>query len=108
MAWQMNFTSPSQINISTSYWVASMINVCKLTQSGDITFLGFASKDAREANATPIGVKTYTVSPADFQAYFCPTVLQPQGMDPFKSAYSYSLSQLDTNGMSFFTSAVMV
>ena len=95
MAWQMSFTCDNGMTAPAAYWIPVQVNLNKVQQTGQITFLGYSSMGARNALMAPIAGKQYTVMSADYAKFFQASDIQPAGVDHLKQAYAYALTQLE-------------
>src|ERR1700743_2597307 len=94
MAWQMNYTDQYGDNYAQSYWRVVQCNLQKEEQTGQVIFNGY--ENGAKAGQRIIGQKAYYVTPALYQQYFLPTLVQPQGVDHIKQCYAMSGAVLDT------------
>ncbi len=74
MAKQMNYTDAAGNNYTASYWRVVLYSFSPADLTGRIVFYGYASKDARDQNKAPVGVKEYAVTQAQYAQYFAPTI----------------------------------
>ena len=87
MAKQMSAKASIGVTCPSSYWVPVQINLNKINRTGQVVFYGYASLEAKRANASPIGQKVYEVSTSQYDQFFAPTALGPEGANPAKAAY---------------------
>ena len=70
-----------------SYWCVVQVNLNKIARDGQVTILGFVGRDARLAGKQPIGARTYSINPAQYDSFFSPEVIKAPDNDQFKAAY---------------------
>lgn len=82
-----------------AYWIPVQVNINKLARMGQITFLAFASKAARDTKCAPLASRNYTVDNAAYETYFSASALAAAGVDSYAQAYALAMSTLDTEVM---------
>ena len=85
MALQMTYTDVYEDTYPESYWRLMDCNINKPAKTGNVTFYGYA--DAAQKGKRVIGSKSYVVDASLFDQFFGPTVLDPEGANPYESAY---------------------
>jgi hypothetical protein len=116
MAFEMEYEDKSGVTHPASYWRVGQTNLSQATKNGSIAFLGYASAAARLAGKQPIDAKTYHIAPQEYDAFFAPDDLSPEGKNPVSQAYLYALSvkegvapaEGDDDRVSFFDGAESV
>lgn len=93
MAFQMNYTDQYKDNYPSSYWRVTQTNFNKGEKTANIVLFAYADK--AHAGLRMLGAKSYNVSGADFDTYFAPGVIEPQGIDHIKQAYLLATNTLD-------------
>lgn len=95
MAWQTNYTDSFNENYPISYWRVVQCNLDKEQQTGHIVLYGYETQ--AKAGGRIIGQHVYEVTPALYNAYFLPTLIQPAGIDHIKQCYALSAAVLDVD-----------
>lgn len=109
MAFQMEFTDEFGENYPASYWRVVQCNICRAEERGTVIFHGYAS--AASVGKRVIGQKAYFVDNAFYQQYFEVEVLDPEGSNPYRSAYLMAQQVKDVDvvdgvAISFFEDAI--
>ena len=92
MAFQMEFNDIHGVTHPASYWRVAQTNFSQADKRGQIIFHGYASAAARLAGKQAIECKFYDINQADYEAYFAPDDLNPEGKNPVEAAYTYALT----------------
>lgn len=96
MAFQMHFTdSKTGAQYAQSYWIPVTINLNKQTRQGTIHFYGFVDAAARQEGKQKIASKIYGVQPAAYDEYFGPDAQNPEGRNPYSTAYELASAVLE-------------
>ena len=108
MAKVMSFTDQYGETSPQSYWRIVLVNRVKEDRTANLVFYGFTNESQKGKRI--IGQKSYTVSGEDFDTWFSPSVLSPEGINPESKAYEYAVATKDVdsgggNMVSFFEGA---
>lgn len=106
MAKKMQFVDSSGTSHQNSYWIPTRITIDRIQQTANIDFHGYSSKQMRDQAKSPIGSKFYLIEGEDFETYFGIAEQDKVGINPIKQAYKIADKILETDGLSFFSSAV--
>lgn len=110
MAFQMNYTDEYGDSYEESYWRVVQPTLNKEAREGAVVFYGY--QDADHKGKRIIGQKIYAIAHDDFDEYFSPDDLNPEGKNPWEASYRFATATLDTGPqeapVSFFDGATAV
>jgi hypothetical protein len=94
------------LDFPDGYWAVAQMNLNKLDKTGQVVFLCWVNKAARDAGVGPIAQKGYTITAEQFDAFF--------GVDLFAGAFDMAKGVKDVGvpgsdpveKVSFFTEAL--
>ena len=74
---------------ASHYWRIGNTDLNYAQKTASVTLLGYVSQDARELNMVPLDRRVITASGADFDLWFAPEAVDPNGTNQVKNAYLY-------------------
>lgn len=106
---QMTFTDSTGNENAESFWILTYYEVLPEYKSMIATITGYRSQSDYEDGSQQIGAKSYRITESTtFDAYFAESVLSAEGVTLALQIYQYASDTEDTDGESFFSSAVDV
>ncbi len=97
MALEKRIEEASGLIVEQSYWNVGQCNIAIYNKTGQITFLGYLNKAAKEAGKQPLAQKNYVINPEIYDEYFSPDELNPEGRNPIKASYDMAKAIKDVN-----------
>jgi hypothetical protein len=74
----------------SQYWKIRTLNLNHTAKTGTVILDGYVSEQARLDNKIPLDERTISVF--DFDVWFAPAVIDAEGMNQVKSAYTFTKS----------------
>ena len=74
---------------ASHYWRVGSTDLNYAQKTASVTLLGYVSQDARDQNMVPLDRRAVSVSGADFDLWFAPSAVDPNGTNQVKNAYLY-------------------
>jgi hypothetical protein len=72
-----------------NYWRVVNTNLDYNNKSANIVLYGYVSQEARDSNKVNLDTRIFVVNDTDFETYFIPSVIDPQGINQVKNTYLY-------------------
>ncbi len=85
MAFQMDYSGYPE-----SYWRLASYTLSPSNKFGGLRFIGFKTRQERLDGKAPIGEKHYVITPAIYDEYFKPDLLNPEGKNPLLAGYVFA------------------
>jgi hypothetical protein len=74
---------------ASHYWRIGSTDFNYAQKLASITLLGYVSQDARQLNRVPLDRRVVSASGADFDLWFAPEAVDPNGNNQVKNSYLY-------------------
>lgn len=74
---------------ASHYWRIGSTDLNYAQKTASVTLLGYVSQDARNQNMVPLDRRVVSASGADFDLWFAPSAVDPNGTNQVKNAYLY-------------------
>ncbi len=95
MAFKKEHTDAFQETYAQSYWRVVEVNINKADRRGRVLFYGYPD-EARKGGRI-VGDKAYPVSEDQYDTYFGPDELNPEGKNPYAAAYELAMDTKDVS-----------
>ena len=79
----------------SQYWRVSKTDLDYTQKTASVTLVGYVSLEARQQNMIPLDHREISASGADFDLWFAPEAVDPDGTNQVKNAYLYAKSITD-------------
>ena len=77
----------------SQYWRVVKTHINHASKIAEVYVWGYVSEQARDENKRQLDERMFTVSSEQFDDYFAPTVIDPQGINHVKNAYLFIKTQ---------------
>lgn len=89
MALEMDITDKSGVNHSNAYYRVGLVNINYVTQTAEVTVMGYRDQTARNAHLSPVDIERLSITGNDFDSLFGIATISQADNNPVATAYAH-------------------